>query len=574
LLLAAGPAPRPGALKGQERAIVDRIEVRVVNVDAVVLDKKGSPVRGLGPADFLLTEDGREVEISHFFAYGDGPVRAGRPPAPTPEEQPEQASTGLGLEPLTLALYLDDRALKPADRARVLQDVRAWLQEWPERQQVMLMVSRERLHVVVEPTSDPAAVLAALEDWERAPARSLEPLLDERRARDAIVTSYEACEMRARGPQPCVPCIDNWEEMLSYAEQFAHGAETRSAIAISGLADVVGALSGLAGRKVVLYVGGGFEQRPGIAMLTYVADVCADRRSDADREVYAQLLNRNETTARLNQLTAYANGNRVQIFALDSAGLATPTASSVEFARAIFAPAAKNDQIRIANLQNTLYMLADETGGRAILNANRPLDELVRIHDELESGYSLGFVPDHPPSGSVHLLKVELVGKAARGNTVRYRRTYQDKALEARLADRLLSALYLEPKTNPLGARVAALESRQVGRRQHEVPVMVSVPADSLLRLPNAPGVAARPGQVRLVMVAQGEDGRRTELRQELIELGIGGVEPEQGRYDFVVRMLLPEGRQTVAVVVRDELTQQESIVRSELEVPVIGAPP
>jgi hypothetical protein len=309
-------------------------------------------------------------------------------------------------------------------------------------------------------------------------------------------------------------------------------------------------------------------------MLSYVADVCADRRSDAEREIYGQILNRNETITRLNQLTAYANGNRVQLFTLDSAGAAPPSASSVEFARATFAPTHKNDQIRVANLQNTLFLLADETGGRAILNANRPLDDLTRIHDELASGYSLGFVPEHPPTGRVHLLKVELVDKAARGRTVRYRKTYQDKPLEARLADRLISALYLQAKDNPLGANVSPLASSLLGRRLHEVPVLVTVPADALLRVPSPPQGAAAPGQVRLLLVAERDDGRRTALRQELITLGAGGVEPQQGRYHFVVRMALDEGRQTLVVGVRDEVAQRESIVSAELVVPVVGEAP
>lgn len=126
----------------------------------------------------------------------------------------------------------------------------------------------------------------------------------------------------------------------------------------------------------------------------------------------------------------------------------------------------------------------------------------------------------------------------------------------------------------PIRRYLASLASSHLGRRLHEVPVLVTVPVESLLRVPSTPESTAAPGQVRLLLVAEGDDGRRTALRQELITLGAGGVEPQQGRYHFVVRMPLDEGRQTLVVGVRDEVAQRESIVSAELVVPVVGAAP
>ncbi len=59
-------APEPAA-PGQERApLTLEVEVDVVSVTAVVFDKSGRLVRGLGPQDVRLLEDGVEQQVSYF----------------------------------------------------------------------------------------------------------------------------------------------------------------------------------------------------------------------------------------------------------------------------------------------------------------------------------------------------------------------------------------------------------------------------------------------------------------------------------------------------------------------------
>jgi hypothetical protein len=53
-------------------AYIDSIDVRVVNVEAVVTDKQGKRVRALSPKDFRLLVDGKEVPIGYFTEIVDG----------------------------------------------------------------------------------------------------------------------------------------------------------------------------------------------------------------------------------------------------------------------------------------------------------------------------------------------------------------------------------------------------------------------------------------------------------------------------------------------------------------------
>ena len=58
LLFAVGP------LGAQDGPFTEVIDVRVVNLEAVVIDKQGIRVQGLGPSDFQLTVDGKEVSLT------------------------------------------------------------------------------------------------------------------------------------------------------------------------------------------------------------------------------------------------------------------------------------------------------------------------------------------------------------------------------------------------------------------------------------------------------------------------------------------------------------------------------
>ena len=53
---------------------VEVLDVRVVNVEVVVTDRKGNRVQGLHPDDFSLLVDGEETSIDYFSEIAAGTV--------------------------------------------------------------------------------------------------------------------------------------------------------------------------------------------------------------------------------------------------------------------------------------------------------------------------------------------------------------------------------------------------------------------------------------------------------------------------------------------------------------------
>jgi len=78
------PAPPPAQDNQREREEVVRITSNLVQVDAVVTDKKGQPVPDLRPEEFEIYEDGRAQKITNFsfVSTGGGADAAGPADAP------------------------------------------------------------------------------------------------------------------------------------------------------------------------------------------------------------------------------------------------------------------------------------------------------------------------------------------------------------------------------------------------------------------------------------------------------------------------------------------------------------
>ncbi len=66
-------------------AFRDTVDVRLVNVEVWVTDRRGEPVTGLDAGDFEVREDGKRVAISNFAEIrAPAPAAPFAPPASSP----------------------------------------------------------------------------------------------------------------------------------------------------------------------------------------------------------------------------------------------------------------------------------------------------------------------------------------------------------------------------------------------------------------------------------------------------------------------------------------------------------
>ncbi len=536
------------------QTFVDSVDVQVVEVDVVVTDKKGRPVKDLKREDFELYVDGRPVEISNFFEseiLTEPAQPTDRSNTPTAEATPAATDYADDPVPLTIVLYMDDANLFPPYRTRLLRRLKSAVESW-RSMNARFMLARfvNRLEVVVPPTRDLDAILEAAANRPKGLARAVQ----KQRSRRMVIQDLN------RNNRGC----QNIGQLLALAGMHANEQGTRAAIAADGLADLTSTLAGIPGKKAIVYVSDGLPQQPGLSAFMYIAEELCPNAPGIVTEANSEAQQYDESN-RFRRISAHANANRVTFFMLDAAGIRTGLNQSMAFDGG--APSFSNDRLHWMSVQGGLHQLASETGGKALLNSNDMAVLFEDVADQLASSYSLGFVPDEKKLGEVRRLKVELAPDAAKGRRVEYRRSYRDKTSDEQLAEQLMSVAYLGNSSNPLGVSVDLGETTPREKKVHRLPVSIFVPEEAILM---RPGGGDPSGTLRLLLLAMEEKkGGRTPVRQMTVEVGDSSdVAASDGVYSFEVALSLPENDYQVVVGVRDETTGEMSLIRESVTVP------
>ena len=545
--------------------------VNIVNVDVHVTDRRGRPVPDLTVADFELFEEGERVEIANFLNAAERHRDSAKKDSDL--EWTEAAGgedPGPPEPPMLVAVHIDRARMGLGSRRRIEQDLVSLMErlaDQPRDTRFLLAVGDSGLDIRTAFTSDPLDLKTALERLHTDPPASVrdEERLHRQTLRE-IQTAYQAC-LEA---QFCEPCGDMWANFLGSASQYASETRAQSTASLSILGELVTALGGMPGPKALIFVTGGLSQRPGSPIYHYLGELCPDRQTETDRLQMDQ-----DDTTLFNRFSALSNANRVTIYPVDAAGIRTASSVDPSFGgplnsltadRVDFRPTAQNDRLRFDDLQTTLQLLADETGGRAVFNQPRASEALEDIAADFSAYYSLGYAASPRSRYPIRQIEVRLT-TPRKGWRVRYRRSYVFKSDVQHLADRLFAALKIGEQSNPLGAAVHFGEaSPVVGSKQLTLPVEVSVPTSSVTLLPGPEGTT---GAVRVFLIAEHDDGRRTPMRQKTLT-----VDATELRALTVVgiHVDLPRGSYSVAVGIRDEATGRASYLVDDVDV-VVPAP-
>jgi VWFA-related protein len=606
-LIALLPALAVPSFAQQDEGFGEAVDVNVVNVDVYVTDKSGRPVTGLRKEDFELREDGKRVEITNFEALA-GASRPAPPATATPQpEEPAPASPAPAPDPLHLVVYVDNFNIEPAHRERALGQIRTFLdrQIAPGDRVMVATYDLGGVHVRQAFTDDRAALGRALDEVSRLAANGGENKRAKRSALDAMYSiqadaislaiastpgdSKRAPEDQGEVAAPLdVPCsLRIADPIKSYA------ASTRDEVlrSVASLKMFVNSLSGLPGRKVIFHVSDGIAVTPGEDLFQVLAELCggsgttsglmgsmtdrASRPQDA-RQYGARAYQASQamldaqgysTAGEWTELAAHANANRVTLYTMQASGLEGSPAASAEHlggGRDQVLQLGTVVAIETNNRKDSLNVLASDTGGRAIFNANDLVPELDRIQEDLETYYSLGFAPRRFGDGREHRIEVKLKRTDLR---VRHRRSYRDKSPLERAADHTLAALFYGTEENPLEVAIDVGEIVPAEGRTFSVPVRLRIPLFKLFLQDNKANLV---GKVRLLVATQGAGGETSKVRQievpvqiprdkALIALG--------QHFEYQLTLTMSAGNQRVAVAIQDAATSQASYLARSVHV-------
>ena len=527
-------------------AFFDVTNINVVNLEVFVTDKDGNPVTNLKPGDFQVFENGHPMEITNFFAVVDGKSRDPLPVAELPEDQIDRRvdlpiSAQRPDQQLNLIIYIDNFNLRPANRNRVINRMTRFVREKLRPEDRVMVVSHDRsLHVRQPFTQDKSLVTSALLDVAELSGNAVN--------RDAERLSVlEDIEQ-----------IDDVFSATQYARSYADSVFTEMEFTLRNLERQIDALSGLQGRKAMLYVSDGIPLVVAEDVFIAVDEFYNNSSARLDAMSYSY-------SNRYHDIVARANAGGITFFTLDAGGLQSHASISAEYGgTASGGSLVFIDSVRSANLQEPLHMIADDTGGDAFVNTNAVLKSLGRMDDSFRNYYSLGYQAPHNGDGRYYKVEVKTTRKDL---DVRHRNGYRDKTPEARLTDGSIATLFFGGERNILEAE---MQFGQYSRQGKNIllPVEIKIPIGKLALAPRSDSYF---GRVKVaVVVMDGEGSVSPVQQQEPLNIKIPAQEFEGAKdkhYSYAVTLAVRPGVLRLAVGVRDEFANQTSFLRRSVRV-------
>ncbi len=547
------PTPRPGP-------IVRNVDVTVTNIDVVVTDSKRNRVRGLTKEDFEVYEDGMLQPLTNFYAvdggrvvfFGDEPVSGEAPvPAATPADNPA-AAPAPALEPVEpavaplpvprtrIVIFIDNLSLQPFNRNRVLRSVETWVREnVKDNVDAMVVTWDHSLKVRRKFTNDGreiSDVLKQQEDLSTLGQTRLSERRDILRRIDESKTESEA-----------------YTEARQYALSYKNDID----FTVDALKKTIDQLAGVEGRKILLHVSEGLPQSPGAELWKYIQDKFRTQSGGLSQFEF-------DKTASYLGIVRAANAAGVSMYMVDASGLSIDSGISAENRTT----EAKIDPfIERTNMQSMVQLMAEETGGKAILNRNDVIGPLNDMRGDYTSYYSVGY--RSLKTGGERPRKVQVKMKK-KGLVARSRRSYVEKGIETRITEGVTSALYFVRDDNPLAVGIEVGQPAPADAQNYFVPIRIRVPFSRITLLPEGP--IAR-GRVILYFIVVDSEGKQSELANQVVPVEIDVKElGNLSRRDFVydVRLLMIPGGQRLSLAVRDEPTNTVSFVQQSIFVSVL----
>lgn len=399
LLLAAALCLLPAApARARQDEEVVRITSELVQTDVAVFDKQGRFVDGLRPEQFELQVDGKTQAVTFFERVGAGgrveeaqpaTAAAGRGPGAVPAAEPGGADAAAEPAGRLVFFFVDDLHLSPASVARA----RTALQHYVDTvmspgDQAAVVSASGQVGFLQQLTDHPAVLRAAI------------GRLGYKGVTDAYggktrITEYEASQVLDSGnrelyayllestkiEQQMGPGIRHGDHRLAASYSAAphlrnrlRQVRTQGRMATAGTLDSLRSLmlsaGALPGRKLVFFLSDGFilNERAAGALET------------------------------LRGVTAAAAQSGVVVYTMSLSGTLFPSGSGID--------ATSNDYVdltarrigvdfgEISATKEPLHLIADQTGGRAILNSTDIGEAVRQAVGETADYYLLAWRPD------------------------------------------------------------------------------------------------------------------------------------------------------------------------------------
>jgi VWFA-related protein len=394
-----------------------RANTQLVIVDVTVTDAHRKPIHNLKASDFVVLEDNISQNIKTFeeHAYVQEPsVAVKQPPLPPGVFTNFSAVPPKG----TLTVLLLDTLNTPLeDQSFVRAQIKQYLKSAPRGTRIAIFGLATRLYLLQGFTSNPEILRAAV---DRKGSSKSSPLLDDSvgggNGSVSVSQTFDDAWGRLDPNSPTDPEITRVKAELQQfeAEQQSYQLQLRAKYTLDSLNQLARYLSGLQGRKNLIWFSGSFPLNilPDGSLTHPFAAVAS---SEDEFRQTTNLLGRSQVT----------------VYPVDAAGLASSpllnasNSTTSRYARpdpTVFGKDETKESDQMDNDHSTMLRMAEQTGGRAYLNTN---DLSHAVSDVTENGsnyYTIAYSPANTKwDGRYRKIQVRM---PQNGYTLAYRRGY------------------------------------------------------------------------------------------------------------------------------------------------------
>jgi VWFA-related protein len=519
-------AQQPPAQEAPPSVFGEQIDVRVVNVEAVVTDRQGNRVQNLGPSDFRLKVDGKVVPVEYFSE-----VRGGQAIAASGTEAEAPPVPGLpSLAPgspvgTSYVVFIDNVFSIGARRNEVLRTLKEDLGRLGPEDRMAIVSYDGRLQMLSTWSNSERDLSRAIDNAIHEPSYGAQRLAELRMFETSNSLTGDRIEPGSRASFAQRLDIDE----LGFVERLAGQVDR----AVHGAVSTLRGFAAPPGRKVMLLLSGGWPFSP--------ADYAIN---NPNRPVLTTSdMPRGEEI--LRPLVDTANRLGYTIYPVDVPGVEAQATSALSQG-----PIAGGINIRERENEASLQYVAEQTGGRPLLNSTRA-KTLETVAGDTRSYYWLGFTPTWQGNDKRHDVKVELA-RPLPGFKVRSRESFLDLSRKAEVSMMVESAMLFgnAPGSLPMPVQLGAAAAS--GRKLMQVPLTLAIPVESITFVPVDGKYVS---ELELRIAAQDEKGNQADMPVVPLTLSTDKQPEPGGHVRYETTLTLRKLRHDLTIAIFDPLS-------------------
>jgi VWFA-related protein len=542
LALAMPLAAQKKQVDPEPQPLSERIDIRVIDVDVVVTDKRGNVITGLTKDDFEIFENGVPKPITNFYEVeGEksksavvADEKGGKIEGP-PQENAEELKR-------RIIFYVDNLSLAPFNRNRVFQQMKDFVKTaMRPGDEAMIATYNRSMKVRVPFTKDVTQINSMLDSLMRESGLGVAALSERRQTEDRIRQA------------------ESYTDALGAARQYAGSVEHDLRQSVSSLNALMTTLAGVEGKKILVLTSEGFPLQPGREAFYMIDEVAREKGWSNVGSTMLEGMSFDGTSL-VQSVARTANANGITMYTIHAAGLTGGMEMSAENMKPV------SNTVSYAAMTNTtesMQMMAQMTGGLASVQTNNFAEAFKRIQRDLDSYYSLGYRAGTERVDRQRYLNVKVKNK---DYVVRARQTFVEKSVYAEMSDRVVASLLYRVKDNDLGiiTRIGAPQPVEDGL--FKVPVDIQIPMQSITFLPQ--GEAEYVGGFDVYVVVANKDNDMSDVARKSHQIHVPNADYKgiAGKfYTYTLELLMERGLNKLSIGVVDQVSNVTGFSRDQI---------